>query len=123
MLATFVGVAVERLQNKTVAALSGARAGTLSNDARSCSRTRRFYEFIKEDLNIFCVINRTGKSSRSTWSARAVWFHSRDVIVPFDRWPSEPIVLDVVGVVNVLFRSVLTIAAGNADRSLLVGAP
>jgi len=59
MLATFVGVAVERL-HKTVAALSGAVVLVTLSMTLDLFPYTKIYEFLKEDLNIFGVIIGTG---------------------------------------------------------------
>ncbi|MBB3209822.1 Na+/H+ antiporter NhaD/arsenite permease-like protein [Rhodopirellula rubra] len=59
MMATFVGVAVERF-HKTVAALCGAAVLIILSMALDLFPYSKVYEFIKEDLNIFGVIIGTG---------------------------------------------------------------
>lgn len=59
MMATYVGVAVERF-HKTVAALCGAAVLVTLGLALDLFPYPRIYEFLKEDLNIFGVIIGTG---------------------------------------------------------------
>lgn len=59
MLATYVGVAVERF-HKTVAALCGAAVLVTLSLALGLFEYPKLYEFLKEDLNIFGVIIGTG---------------------------------------------------------------
>ena len=59
MMATYVGVAVERF-HKTVAALCGAVVLVILGLALDLFEYPKLYEFLKEDLNIFGVIIGTG---------------------------------------------------------------
>ncbi len=59
MIATYVGVAVERF-HKTVAALCGAAVLVVLSLALDLFEYPKIYEFLKEDLNIFGVIIGTG---------------------------------------------------------------
>ncbi len=59
MMATYVGVAVERF-HKTVAALSGAVVLVILSITLGVFEYPKIYEFLKEDLNIFGVIIGTG---------------------------------------------------------------
>jgi len=59
MMATYVGVAVERF-HKTVAALCGAVVLVTLSLALGLFEYPKLYEFLKEDLNIFGVIIGTG---------------------------------------------------------------
>jgi len=59
MIATYVGVAVERF-HKTVAALCGAAVLVVLGLALGLFEYPQVYEFLKEDLNIFGVIIGTG---------------------------------------------------------------
>lgn len=59
MLATYVGVAVERF-HKTVAALCGATVLVILSLALGIFEYPKLYDFLKEDLNIFGVIIGTG---------------------------------------------------------------
>ncbi len=59
MMATYVGVAVERF-HKTVAALCGAAVLVVLSLALDLFQYPKIYEFLKEDLNIFGVIIGTG---------------------------------------------------------------
>ena len=59
MMATYVGVAVERF-HKTVAALCGAAVLVVLGMALDLFPYEKVYDFIKEDLNIFGVIIGTG---------------------------------------------------------------
>ncbi len=59
MIATYVGVAIERF-HKTVAALCGAAVLVALSLALGLFEYPRVYEFIEEDLNIFGVIIGTG---------------------------------------------------------------
>ncbi|MEM9368267.1 MAG: ArsB/NhaD family transporter [Planctomycetota bacterium] len=59
MMATYVGVAVERF-HKTVAALCGAGVLVTLSVAMGLFEYPKIYDFLKEDLNIFGVIIGTG---------------------------------------------------------------
>jgi Na+/H+ antiporter NhaD/arsenite permease-like protein len=59
MMATYVGVAVERF-HKTVAALCGATVLVILSLAMGIFEYPKLYDFLKEDLNIFGVIIGTG---------------------------------------------------------------
>ena len=59
MLATYVGVAIERF-HKTVAALCGATVLVVLSLALGLFDYPKIYDFLKEDLNIFGVIIGTG---------------------------------------------------------------
>ncbi|TWT82453.1 Arsenical pump membrane protein [Planctomycetes bacterium CA13] len=59
MMATYVGVAVERF-HKTVAALCGAAVLIVLGIALDLFEYPKIYDFLKEDLNIFGVIIGTG---------------------------------------------------------------
>jgi Na+/H+ antiporter NhaD/arsenite permease-like protein len=59
MIATYVGVAVERF-HKTVAALCGAAVLVVLSVALGLFEYSKVYDFIEEDLNIFGVIIGTG---------------------------------------------------------------
>ncbi|MEM6779932.1 MAG: ArsB/NhaD family transporter [Planctomycetota bacterium] len=59
MMATYVGVALERY-HKTVAALTGAAVLVVLSIALGLFEYPKVYEFLKEDLNIFGVIIGTG---------------------------------------------------------------
>ena len=59
MMATYVGVAVERF-HKTVAALCGAAVLVVLGLALDLFEYPKIYDFLKEDLNIFGVIIGTG---------------------------------------------------------------
>ena len=59
MMATYVGVAIERF-HKTVAALCGAATLVILGLALGLFDYPKIYEFLKEDLNIFGVIIGTG---------------------------------------------------------------
>ncbi len=59
MMATYVGVAVERF-HKTVAALCGATVLVILSLALGLFQYPKLYDFLKEDLNIFGVIIGTG---------------------------------------------------------------
>jgi Na+/H+ antiporter NhaD/arsenite permease-like protein len=59
MMATYVGVAVERF-HKTVAALCGATVLVVLSLALGLFEYPKIYDFLKEDLNIFGVIIGTG---------------------------------------------------------------
>jgi len=59
MMATYVGVAVERF-HKTVAALCGAVILVILSLALGLFEYPKLYDFLKEDLNIFGVIIGTG---------------------------------------------------------------
>ena len=59
MMATYVGVAIERF-HKTVAALCGAAVLVTLSLALGLYEYPKLYEFLKEDLNIFGVIIGTG---------------------------------------------------------------
>lgn len=59
MMATYVGVAVERF-HKTVAALCGAAVLIILSIALGIFEYPKVYDFLKEDLNIFGVIIGTG---------------------------------------------------------------
>ena len=59
MMATYVGVAIERF-HKTVAALCGACVLVALGLALDVFEYEKIYEFLEEDLNIFGVIIGTG---------------------------------------------------------------
>ena len=59
MIATYVGVAIERF-HKTVAALCGAAVLVVLSLALDLFEYSKIYDFLKEDLNIFGVIIGTG---------------------------------------------------------------
>ena len=59
MMATYVGVAVERF-HKTVAALCGAAVLVILGITLDIFEYEKVYDFLKEDLNIFGVIIGTG---------------------------------------------------------------
>jgi len=106
MMATYVGVAVERL-HKTVAALCGAAVLVILGVSLDLFEYPKVYDFLKEDLNIFGVIIGTGILVDVV--GRSGLFHFISMyIVRFTGGRASRLYLTLC-IVTFLFVSVLTI--------------
>ncbi|NND97709.1 MAG: ArsB/NhaD family transporter [Pirellulaceae bacterium] len=117
MMATYVGVAVERF-HKTVAALCGAAVLVVLGLALGLFEYPKVYEFLKEDLNIFGVIIGTGILVDVV--GRSGLFHFLSMwIVRFTGGQASALFLTLC-LVTFLFVAVLTIVPAMLILSSLV---
>ncbi len=117
MLATYVGVALERF-HKTVAALCGAAVLVILSLALGLFEYPKLYDFLKEDLNIFGVIIGTGILVDVV--GKSGLFHFIGMwIVRFTHGQASRLFLTLC-VVTFLFVAVLTIVPAMLILSSLV---
>lgn len=117
MMATYVGVAVERF-HKTVAALCGAAVLVTLSLALGLYEYPKIYEFLKEDLNIFGVIIGTGILVDVVGKSGLFHFISM-YIVRFTGGRAATLFLTLC-IVTFLFVAVLTIVPAMLILSSLV---
>ncbi|TWU30570.1 ArsB/NhaD family transporter [Novipirellula artificiosorum] len=117
MMATYVGVAIERF-HKTVAALCGAAVLVVLGIALGLFDYPKIYDFLKEDLNIFGVIIGTGILVDVV--GKSGLFHFLSMwIVRFTGGQASKLFLTLC-LVTFLFVSVLTIVPAMLILSSLV---
>ena len=117
MMATYVGVAVERF-HKTVAALCGAAVLVVLAIALGIFEYPKVYDFLKEDLNIFGVIVGTGILVDVV--GKSGLFHFLSIwIVRFTKGQASTLFVTLC-FVTFLFVSVLTIVPAMLILSSLV---
>lgn len=117
MMATYVGVAVERF-HKTVAALCGAAVLVALSLALGLYEYPKIYDFLKEDLNIFGVIIGTGILVDVVGKSGLFHFISM-YIVRFTGGRAATLFLTLC-IVTFLFVAVLTIVPAMLILSSLV---
>ena len=117
MVATYVGVAVERF-HKTVAALCGALVLVVLSLVLDIFPYERVYEFLKEDLNIFGVIIGTGILVDVV--GRSGLFHFLGMYIVRGTGGRASVLFLTLCMVTFLFVAVLTIVPAMLILSSLV---